>query len=341
MKKKGWITLAVIVVTGFLVAGTGYYYFVRRPNTIVKDDGIIFIRPGDSFETVMQILQSKGYIGDSYTLRKIAELKKYPEKIKAGRYRIRNGMNNEQLINMLRAGQQEPVHFTFHNIRTLEDFAGVIFRQLAIDSAEFLKLARRPEYVKKWGFTPANFIGMFIPNTYQFFWHPKTEDFIRRMNSEYLKFWNEERKHKARREHLSPMDIIIIASIVEEETNCTEEYPVIAGVYVNRLKKGWKLEACPTLKFALGDFTLRRILTKHMEIESPYNTYKNPGLPPGPIRMPSIAVIDAVLNYQHHDYLFFCAKSDFSGTHYFSRTLREHNRHAAAFHQALNEKKIY
>ena len=137
------------------------------------------------------------------------------------------------------------------------------------------------------------------------------------------------------------MDILILASIVEEETNIADEYPVIAGVYINRLNKGWKLEACPTLKFAWGDFSIRRVLDKHMEIDSPYNTYKNTGLPPGPVRMPSIRVIDAVLNYQHHDYMFFCAKSDFSGSHYFSRTLREHNRHANEYHRALNIKRIY
>lgn len=173
------------------------------------------------------------------------------------------------------------------------------------------------------------------------YWHTPVEDFIQRMYKEYRKFWTEERLVKARKADLSPMDILILASIVEEETNIADEYPVIAGVYINRLNKGWKLEACPTLKFAWGDFSIRRVLDKHMEIDSPYNTYKNTGLPPGPVRMPSIRVIDAVLNYQHHDYMFFCAKSDFSGSHYFSRTLREHNRHANEYHRALNIKRIY
>ena len=338
MKKTG-IIVGLIVLLGLGGIAGGYYYFVQRPNITVGDD--IFIQPGDSFETVMTTLISSGYVKNEYTLRKLAELKKYPSAVKTGRYRLVDKMNNNQLINMLRAGCQEPVHLTFNNIRTLEDFAAILSRQLGIDSTEFLQLARNAEYVKKLGFTPENFIGMFIPNTYQVYWHTPVEDFIQRMYKEYRKFWTEERLVKARKADLSPMDILILASIVEEETNIADEYPVIAGVYINRLNKGWKLEACPTLKFAWGDFSIRRVLDKHMEIDSPYNTYKNTGLPPGPVRMPSIRVIDAVLNYQHHDYMFFCAKSDFSGSHYFSRTLREHNRHANEYHRALNIKRIY
>lgn len=339
---KKWIRFSIILLFIALgMAGSGYYYFICKPNTLVQDNGILFILPGDSFETVMKLLQSKGYIQNEYTLRKVAELKKYPTSIKAGRYRIRNGMSNNRLINMLRSGQQEAVHFTFNNIRTWEDFAATLSRQLAVDSADFLKLVRDAEYVKTWGFTRENFIGMFIPNTYQIFWNIPAEGFIKRMHTEYRKFWTDERLAKARKAGLSPIEIMILASVVEEETNQTDEYSVIAGIYINRLKKGWKLEACPTLKYALGDFTIKRILDKHMEIDSPYNTYKNVGLPPGPVRMPSIKVIDAVLNYQHHDYMFFCAKSDFSGRHYFSRTLREHNRHASEYHRALNQKKIY
>ena len=341
MKKYWYIfVIAILLVAGAIVVG-GYYYFIQRPNTSVTDDGIIYIQPGDSFETVVLTLQSKGYIQNTFTLRKVAELKEYPSLVKSGRYRIRSGMNNNELVNMLRAGRQEPIHFTFNNIRTLEDFASVLSRQLAIDSSAFLQQVKDPEYIHALGFTPETIIGMFIPNTYQFYWGTSLDDFMKRMNTEYQKFWTSERLAQAKKTGLSPMDIIIVASIVEEETNKAEEYPVIAGVYINRLNKGWKLEACPTLKFALGDFSLKRILDKHIEVESPYNTYKNLGLPPGPVRMPSIQVIDAVLKFQHHVYMFFCAISDFSGSHYFSRTLKEHNRHAAEYHQALNKMKIY
>ena len=340
MKKIGIIS-GLVVLLGIVGLASAYYYFLKRPNVTVSDSGIIYIQPGDSYETVMLTLCEGGYIRNEYTLRKIAELKKYPSSVKSGRYRLKNGMDNNTLINMLRSGNQEPVRFTFNNIRTLEEFSGSIFRQLAIDSADFLNNARNPEYVANWGFTPENFIGMFIPNTYHIFWNTDTDLFIKRMYTEYQKFWNPERLAKAEKVRLSPAEVSTLASIVEEETNVVEEYPVIAGIYINRLHKGWKLEACPTLKYALGDFTIKRILTKHMEIDSPYNTYKYTGLPPGPVRMPSIQVIDAVLNYRHHDYMFFCAKSDFSGRHYFSRTLREHNRHAAEYHRALDRMKVY
>lgn len=338
--KKIIVILGIVLLLAAGAAGIGYY-FILSPNTTVKDDGIIFIRPGDSFETVVIILRSKGYVTDEYTFRKVAELKDYPVLVKSGRFRIKDGLNNNQLVNLLRSGKQEPISFTFNNIRTIKDFAGSVSRQLSIDSLEFLRLANDEVFVKKMGFTPQTFIGMFIPNTYQIYWNTNPEDFMKRMNKEYEKFWNEERSSKAQKVGLSPMDVITLASVVEEETNIVNEYPIIAGVYINRLRKGWKLEACPTLKFALGDFTLRRVLDKHIETESPYNTYKNAGLPPGPVRMPSIQVIDGVLNYQRHDYMFFCAKSDFSGTHNFSRTLRQHNQYAAEYHKALNQRRIY
>ncbi len=340
MKKIGIIS-SVVILLGIVCLASAYYYFLKRPNVTVSDSGIIYIHPGDSYETVMITLREGGYINNEYTLRKLAELKKYPSSIKPGRYRLKNGMNNNTLINMLRSGNQEPIRLTFNNIRTLEEFSGLLSRQLTIDSADFMNKARNPEYVGKWGFTPENFIGMFIPNTYHIFWNTNADLFMKRMHTEYQKFWTPERLTKAEKAGLSPADVLTLASIVEEETNVAEEYPIIAGVYMNRLHKDWKLEACPTLKYALGDFTIKRILTKHTEIDSPYNTYKYTGLPPGPVRMPSIRVIDAVLNYQSHDYMFFCAKSDFSGRHYFSRTLREHNRHAAEYHRALNRMKVY
>lgn len=340
MKKIVKFGCLFVIVAG-LLAGAGYYWLVQHPNITVQDDGIIYIHEGDSFEAVMQILLSKGYVRNEYTLRQVARLKRYPRHIKTGRYRIADNMNNNQLINLLRSGSQEAVCFIFNNIRTLEDFAGILSHQLAIDSVDFLTFARDSALVAQYGFTTDNFIGMFIPNTYQIYWNTSVSDFVKRMNREYRAFWTPERLSKSQKAGLSPLEVITIASIVEEETNIPQEYPVIAGVYINRLQKGWRLEACPTLKFALGDFSIQRILEKHKYVDSPYNTYKNAGLPPGPVRMPSIQVIDATLNYVRHQYMFFCAKSDFSGTHHFSRTLREHNHYAASYHQALNRKNIY
>lgn len=341
MMKKIKVILGLMVLLGMVCLITVCYYFMKRPNVTVSDGGIIYIQPGDSFETVMLTLCNGGYIRNERTLRKVAELKKYPSSVKPGRYRLKNGMDNNTLINMLRSGNQEPVRFTFNNIRTLEEFSETISRQLSIDPTDFLDKARNPEYVAKLGFTPMNFIGMFIPDTYYIFWNTDADHFISRMHTEYKKFWNQDRLEKAEKIKLLPIEVITLASIVEEETNVVKEYPVIAGVYINRLRKGWKLEACPTLKFALGDFTIKRVLHKHIAVDSPYNTYKYTGLPPGPVRMPSANVIDAVLNYSHHDYMFFCAKSDFSGEHFFSRTIREHNRHAADYHRALDRMRVF
>lgn len=339
MKKIIRIGLALLLLAFF--AGGTAYYFIYWPNTQVEDKGIIYIQEGDSWDTVLTILQSKGYIENVYTLRKVAGWKKYPGAIKSGRYRIQNGMSNNALINLLRSGNQEAVNFTFHNIRTFQQLASLLSRQLEMDSLAFLQAVRNPEISRQLGFTPENFAVMFIPNTYQVYWNTTPEDFIYKMAREYKKFWNTARREKAAQTGLSPEEVIILASIVEEETVKPEEYSIIAGVYMNRLKKDIPLAACPTLKYAWGDFTLQRILTKHTEIDSPYNTYKYPGLPPGPVRMPSIQVIEAVLNYQKHDYLFFCAKSDFSGEHHFSRTLRQHNEYARQYHQALNKRRIY
>lgn len=332
--------LLAFVILGILAAGTGYF-FVFRPNVRVQDNGIFMIRKGEPFDTVVRRLQEKRYLRNEYTFRKVAALKKYPQLVKSGRYKLTDWMNNNELVGLLRSGKQEPVYFTFNNVRTLEQFAGVVSRQLAIDSSALLSLFSDREYVSQLGFTQENLAGMFIPNTYQIYWDIAPRNFVTRMQEEYRKFWNDDRRRKAERAGLSPMDVMILASIIEEETIRPDEYPMIAGVYINRLKRNIPLSACPTLKFALGDFTLKRVLKVHTEVESPYNTYKYKGLPPGPVRMPSVQVIDAVLNYRQHDYLYFCAKSDFSGGHHFSRTLHQHNEYARQYHQALNRRKIY
>ena len=250
-------------------------------------------------------------------------------------------MNNNELVNMFRAGNQVPVHFTFNNMRTIEEFANEAQEELAVSKDELMALLTDSDVRAELGFNSNTILAMFIPNTYEIYWNIPAMDLLKRMKKEYARFWNENRMAKAREIGLSPEEVITLASIIEEETVKAEEYPVIAGVYMNRLNKGIKLDACPTLKFVLGDFTISRILDRHMQIDSPYNTYMYAGLPPGPIRMASIKVIDSVLNYQKHDYLFFCAKSDFSGYHNFSRTLRQHNAYAREYHRELNKRKIW
>lgn len=325
----------------FVAVGCVLYYFIYFPNVTVKDEGIVYIRDGNTFDDVARKLEENGYIRNTYTFRRLAAVKQYPRLIKSGRYRLRDRMSNNELVNMLRSGAQETVNITFNNIRTFDQLASLLSRNLAVDSLRFMELVQDREMVTRLGFTTDNFIGMFIPNTYQVYWSITAEGFINRMHKEYERFWNDTRKAKVGQIGFSPMDVIVLASIVEEETANPDEYEIIAGVYVNRLRKGIPLCACPTLRFSLGDFTIRRVLEKHTRIESPYNTYKYKGLPPGPIRMPSLQVVNAVLNYREHDYLYFCAKSDFSGTHHFSKTLRQHNKYAREYHKALDRNKIY
>ena len=330
------IIMALVAVMG----GIGYYY-VFSPNTVVTDDGILYIRDSNSVVQVFETLRSRGYIKNPNTLGSVAKLKKFSSSVKSGKCKIRDGMNNNELVNMFRAGNQVPVHFTFNNMRTIEEFANEAQEELAVSKDELMALLTDSDVLAELGFNSNTILAMFIPNTYEIYWNIPAMDLLKRMKKEYARFWNENRMAKAREIGLSPEEVITLASIIEEETVKAEEYPVIAGVYMNRLNKGIKLDACPTLKFVLGDFTISRILDRHMQIDSPYNTYMYAGLPPGPIRMASIKVIDSVLNYQKHDYLFFCAKSDFSGYHNFSRTLRQHNAYAREYHRELNKRKIW
>jgi UPF0755 protein len=221
-----------------------------------------------------------------------------------------------------------------------EELAGRVSLQIEADSMSLIKCWNDREYLKSLNTSPEKILMIFLPNTYEFWWTTDAYEFTTRMYREFQKFWDEERKQKARSARLNIEEVITLASIVEKETQKNDEKPVIAGVYLNRLQKDWPLQADPTVVYAWGDFGMKRVLTIHTKINSPYNTYINRGLPPGPICMPSIASIDAVLNYQKHDYMFFCAKADNSGYHSFSRTLAEHNRYARAYQQALNERKI-
>ncbi len=338
--KRILVFVIIIMVLVAVMGGIGYYY-VFSPNTVVTDDGILYIRDSNSVAQVFEILRSRGCIKNPNTLSSVAKLKKFSSSVKSGKYKIRDGMNNNELINMLRAGNQVPVHFTFNNMRTIEEFVDEAQEELAVSKDELMALLTDSDVLAELGFNSNTILAMFIPNTYEIYWNIPAMDLLKRMKKEYARFWNENRMAKAREIGLSPEEVITLASIIEEETVKAEEYPVIAGVYMNRLNKGIKLDACPTLKFVLGDFTISRILDRHMQIDSPYNTYMYAGLPPGPIRMASIKVIDSVLNYQKHDYLFFCAKSDFSGYHNFSRTLRQHNAYAREYHRELNKRKIW
>ncbi|MDQ1296939.1 MAG: Endolytic murein transglycosylase, partial [Bacteroidota bacterium] len=301
----------------------------------------IYIPESSTYTEALDTLDSNLKIKDLKILKWIAEKKNYPSLVKPGRYVINNDMSYPGLINLLRSGSQTPVNVTFNNIRTLNDLAGKIGKQILADSAQIIDFLSAPDNYKKDGFTRDNVISVFIPDTYQFFWNTSAAGLYSRMLKEYRKFWNEERLAKAKEKNLDPVEVAILASIIDDEVRKHDEKPRIAGVYLNRLKRGIPLQACPTIKFALNDFTITRVLKKYLEIDSPYNTYKHYGFPPGPIGCPTIEGIDAVLNAEKHDYLFFAAKADFSGYHNFSRTLSEHNRYAAEYQRELNKRKIF
>jgi UPF0755 protein len=282
-----------------------------------------------------------GAIVDIKGFKWVAQKKGYTSKVKAGRYILENGMSNNELINMLRAGRQTPVNVTFNNIRTHQELAGQLSKRLEPDSIEFLTALNDKQILEPYGFEPATILAMILPNSYQMLWNTSAKGFISRMHYEYEHFWNADRTAKAAQIGLSKLEVSILASIVDEETIKEDEKPVVAGLYINRLNKGIRLQADPTIKFTIGDFTVTRILSKDLIVDSPYNTYIYAGLPPGPIRMPSIAGIDGVLNHKKHNYLYMCAKDDFSGYHNFATTLNQHNQNAAKYRNALRRLRIY
>jgi UPF0755 protein len=339
------IFLSAIILFLLIVSFLLYksYQRIYQPNIILKEAKTAYINipTGSTIEDVINILYEKNYIVNRNSFEWLAEKKNYRNNIHPGRYKLTNRMSNHKLIDLLRSGKQEPVRVVFNNVRTKEQLAGKISKQIEADSISILRLLKNNDFAEKYDLNPATITCLFLPNTYEFWWNTSAEKLIDRMNVEYRKFWNESRLSKAKVLNLTKEDVIIIASIVDEETSKRDEMDEIAGLYINRLRKRMPLQADPTIKFALNDFTIKRVIKKHLEIDSPYNTYKYYGLPPGPISIPSIEAIDAVLNYKEHDYLYMCAKADFSGYHVFAKTLEQHNNNARAYQRALNKEKIY
>ncbi|MDD3511648.1 MAG: endolytic transglycosylase MltG [Fermentimonas sp.] len=341
-KKRTNIILLTAGILLLIIISAGIYIY----NTIFEpfdltETAYIYIDEEKDYNYVVNQLQEKTQLPNEKIFHLLADRMNYPNRIKTGRYAIVDGMTMPDVIRLLRSGVQAPVNLTFNNIRTKENLAGRFSDQLMADSLSIINVLNDTAVAASYGFNNQTFGAMFIPNTYEVYWDTSVENLISRMKREYDAFWNEQRKSKAEKLGLTPMEVSILASIVEEEATYTDEYSTVAGLYLNRLEKGMRLEADPTVKYAVGDPTLRRILFKHLEVESPYNTYKNDGLPPGPIRIPSIKGIDAVLNPTEHNFLFMCAKDDLSGRHNFAVTHAEHARNARAYQRALNERGIY
>ena len=338
MKVKKW-TVWTIAAGLFccIVLGVGVWQYYGA--SAVKRDAVVLIPTGSDFNRLMDSLRAGDLLRNETLFRTMARAKGLDKRVFPGRYELKQGMGYSEVINRIQSGLQSPVRITFHNIRTMDRLAAVLSRQIELDSMTLMETFTNDSIVVAYGYTPQTFKAMFIPNTYEVYWNCSVNDLLQRMKRESDRFWAS-RDAKLARCGLTRNEAITLASIVYEETKRQSEMPVVAGVYINRLRRGMPLQADPTVKFALGDFSLRRILHKHLEVDSPYNTYRVTGLPPGPICMPSIAAIDAVLNYQEHDYLYFCAKEDLSGAHNFARTLAEHNRNARAYAAALNRLKI-
>lgn len=339
-KRVALITIIVLSAMASLVAWQAYN-LVYSPNIRADKPSVLFyISTGSDFDDVVNGLESEGLLMDRARFVLLAKLKKYDRKVRPGRYRLRNGMGNNELVNILRAGLQEPVKVTFNNIRLKEDFAARIGRLLETDSAAVMDRLNDPGYTARYGLEPETILTMMVPNTYEMWWNTDADGFFDRMEKEYRLFWDDERIRKAQEQGLTPTEVVIVAAIVERETNRESEKPTIAGVYLNRLRRGMALQADPTLVYANRDFDARRVLNWHKQIDSPYNTYKYTGLPPGPICVPSPTSVDAVLSAPRHSYIYFCARPDGTGYHDFSVTFDQHLAYARAFQHNLNKRDI-
>ena len=321
------------------MAGVGFWLYDAFYGNCVKERHSLFVYASYPYEQVADSVDQ--YIGKKWAYDLYAKRLELDKSLKAGHYVLEEGMSVIEVVRMLKLGLQTPVNVTMNNVKTPAYLAGKLSRQLHADSVELVKVLTDKQLAQKLGFSsPLTMFSIFIPNTYEFYWTVKPEDFVDRMYKEYKRFWNGERDKKRERSGLNRVEVSTLASIVYEETRKVDEMPRVAGVYVNRLKQGIPLQADPTIKYAMQDFGLRRILYRHLKYESPYNTYLNRGLPPSPICMPSIEAIDAVLNFEKHDYIFFCARPTFDGYHNFARTLKEHNANARAYQAELNKRKI-
>jgi UPF0755 protein len=318
------------------------YGLAMRPNILVDKPGKqLHIPHGISFSALSDILQHNGYVSNFASFSLLARLMRYDRRVIPGAYQLATNMSNWKAIQVLRTGTQQPVKIVLHHVRTKAELAAKITQNIEINTTDFQELLDDPVFVRQYGFNLDNVMSMFIPNTYEVYWTITPEHLFARMHMEYQQFWNESRRSQAKHLKLTPVEISILASIVQSETNKIEEAPLIAGVYINRLRRKIALQSCPTLLYVLGDLSARRVLHKYKDLDSPYNTYKYRGLPPGPISLPTIAMIDAVLNSVSCDYLYFAAKEDFSGHHYFTRSLKEHLRNAKRYQKALNQARVY
>lgn len=334
MKRIIGILLAIVLVA----AAVGAWIFVGPATGFASSKEVLYIRSNAATKgAVLDSLHTNKIIKNESAFSFLADRLNYWQMIKPGKYEIKKGSSLLNIVRMLRNGQQTPVNLVITKLRTKEDLARLAGSRFEFDSAQMMTFLNNPDSLKKYNIDPEQSMALVLPDTYTYFWNTTPDKVYKKLADESTKFWTDERKQKAEAHRLTPVQAYTLASIIEEETNAISEKGNIASVYLNRITKGMPLQADPTVKFALKDFSLKRIYQKHLEVASPYNTYRNRGLPPGPICTPSRKTIDAVLNSPATNYLYFVASPKFDGTHAFSATYDEHLLKAKEYQTALNE----
>jgi UPF0755 protein len=337
-KSRGLLyVLIVLIAIGLLIA-----YKTFGPNTGAQSKGEYFyLHTGSDYDRMKAGLEEGGFISDMMSFNLLAKLAKLQDHLHPGKYKINNGMSNFNIIRMLRSGRQTPVKLVINRLRKKHDLVSLLSVNLEADSLAVAQMLNDPQYLSQFGLDTNTAMCAIMPDTYDFFWNTNADKAFRKIHKDYTRFWDAAHRQQAHDQGLNPVKTIIIASIVEEETNMADDKPKIASVYMNRVQKGMKLQADPTVKFAIGDFTIRRITGPMLQTESPYNTYMYAGLPPGPICTPSAGSINAVLNAPKTTYLYFCAKADFSGYSDFATTYNEQLKNARAYQKALDARGIH
>lgn len=338
-KKKSRSRLPIIITLAVLLLFGIGAYVVLGPNS--GKEQYLYVKTGTTYDQLLKQMKDGGYVNNIGSFDFLAKRAGLPEHIHPGKYQIKWGMTNYQLVKKLRNGRQVPVKLVINKLRTQDDFVRLVSNNLEIDSAQLRDLLRDKDFLDKMGMDSNTVMCGVRPDTYEFYWNTTADKLFKKLKESYTHFWTDDRRKEAQNHGLNPVKATIIASIIDEETNLAADKLNIASVYLNRLDKGMRLQADPTVKFAIGDFTIKRVTGAMLQTQSPYNTYRNEGLPPGPICTPSNGSIDAVLNAPKTTYLYFCAKADLSGASVFASTDAEHLLNARLYQQALNARGIH
>lgn len=333
--------ILILLTTTIILLLSVIWYYLWSSNTSFSENTVkLYIPTGANYQDVVKLLQQKKILYNTTTFEQLAQWMNYPKRIRPGKYSIQKGMGNFTIIQMLRTGKQEPVILVINKLRTAADIIEKLDAQLEPDSTSLMQTFLADSNLKKWNITANQMQCLIIPDTYELYWNSSAQKIWDKLYRYQQKFWSEERKKKAAEKNLTLVQVATLASIVEEETNKKEDKYKIASTYLNRLHLAMPLQADPTCKFAVNDFSIKRVLQKHTSFQSPYNTYLVVGLPPGPICTPSKESIDAVLDAPKTDYLYFCAKEDFSGYSNFAASYEAHQLNAKKYQEALNKRGI-